>query len=393
MVRPNSCRVFGEIRHPQGEYLDRVAPRRRRGPAAAQRRRDGGAPRRARSNPLVLQPKSKLPSTACASRTACSGTCPMQIELPPLGPRLTTITKPLVDATLDDVALAILDLHAQVDTDRGPALRPEAAARPGARRRCAWRHPDRRPAAAAREVLLMAAPVHRRPADHHRRSAPGRAARHQGRADRHRRHRQDQPAVDPGRGEDAVPQPRGRRARGPGLARRRGPDPRLGAGARPRLLDRRCRTPPCGRTSPTARSTSAASATASAIRRCSSKYETIFVELDHRRLAAVPAMVQGPAAGDLGPQRQVRPARRLRAARPGDDRLADPPAAHARQERLAGGHPRQAAGRLQPALLHAAGRGLQDRARAAGHRRRGRHDGRAQGRGRPASTAPSSARP
>jgi hypothetical protein len=39
---------------------------------------------------------------------------PDAIELPPLGPRRTTITKPLPEATLDDVSLAILDLHAQV---------------------------------------------------------------------------------------------------------------------------------------------------------------------------------------------------------------------------------------------------------------------------------------
>jgi hypothetical protein len=39
---------------------------------------------------------------------------PDAIELPPLGPRRTTVTKPLGEATLDDVALAILDLHAQI---------------------------------------------------------------------------------------------------------------------------------------------------------------------------------------------------------------------------------------------------------------------------------------
>jgi hypothetical protein len=39
---------------------------------------------------------------------------PDTIELPPLGPRRTTVTKPLPEATLDDVALAILGLHAQV---------------------------------------------------------------------------------------------------------------------------------------------------------------------------------------------------------------------------------------------------------------------------------------
>lgn len=39
---------------------------------------------------------------------------PDAIELPPLGPRRTTVTKPLLEATLDDVSLAILDLHARV---------------------------------------------------------------------------------------------------------------------------------------------------------------------------------------------------------------------------------------------------------------------------------------
>ena len=36
------------------------------------------------------------------------------IELPPVGPRRTRITKALVAAALDDVALAILDLREQV---------------------------------------------------------------------------------------------------------------------------------------------------------------------------------------------------------------------------------------------------------------------------------------
>jgi hypothetical protein len=39
---------------------------------------------------------------------------PEDIELPPVGPRRTRTTKALVATTLDDVALAILDLRAQV---------------------------------------------------------------------------------------------------------------------------------------------------------------------------------------------------------------------------------------------------------------------------------------
>jgi len=39
---------------------------------------------------------------------------PEDLELPPLGPRRTRITKSLVAASLDDVALAILDLREHV---------------------------------------------------------------------------------------------------------------------------------------------------------------------------------------------------------------------------------------------------------------------------------------
>jgi hypothetical protein len=39
---------------------------------------------------------------------------PDAVELPPIGPRRTTVTKALPEATLDDLALAILGLHAQV---------------------------------------------------------------------------------------------------------------------------------------------------------------------------------------------------------------------------------------------------------------------------------------
>ena len=106
------------------------------------------------------------------------------------------------------------------------------------------------------------------------------------------------------------------------------------------------------------------------------RYETIFVDSITVAVAHLPAVVQGPAAGDLGPERQAGPARRLRAARPGDDRLADPSPAHAAQEHLAGRPPRPAARRLQQALLRHAGRGLEDRPRAARDRRRGDHAGR-----------------
>ena len=49
---------------------------------------------------------------------------PDAIELPPIGPRRTTVTKPLPEATLDDVALAILDLHAQVRQGRAIGSTP-----------------------------------------------------------------------------------------------------------------------------------------------------------------------------------------------------------------------------------------------------------------------------
>ncbi len=196
--------------------------------------------------------------------------------------------------------------------------------------------------------------------------------RHQRRAHRHLRHRQDQPALDARRRTHAVPEPRGRRARGAGLARRRGPHPRLGTRPRSRLLDRR---PEPGDARRPAVRPARLRAGLGRLRRClaSRQVRDDLRRLDLGRLPHLPAVVQGPAAGDVGPQRQAGPARHLRAARPGDDRLADPSPAHAAQEHLAGRPARQAARRLRQAVLRDADRGLEDRPRAARHRRRGHH--------------------
>ena len=105
----------------------------------------------------------------------------------------------------------------------------------------------------------------------------------------------------------------------------------------------------------------------------------------HRRRAALLPVVPRPARGLLRQDRQAGHPRRLRPARPRDDRLADPSAARARQERL------MFVGILDEKLddfnrkvFVAADRRQQDRPRTARHRRSGHHHGRAS-RTRPAS--------
>ena len=84
--------------------------------------------------------------------------------------------------------------------------------------------------------------------------------------------------------------------------------------------------------------------------------------LDHRCRTPVLPVVQGAARGDLRENRQAGHQRHLRTARPRDDRLADPAAAHAEQERLVRRDPRREVRRLQPPLLRAADRRRQDSA-------------------------------
>ena len=172
---------------------------------------------------------------------------------------------------------------------------------------------------------------------------------------------------------NAFPEPRGGRARGAGLARRRGPHPRLGASPAISPAGSAAPNPAMRDDQPYGQERLRAGLRRlRRLPRCSTSTRRSSSTVDLRRLAHLPAVVQGPAAGDLRPQRQAGSARRLRAARPGDDRLADPSAAHAAQEHLAGRPARPAARRLRQAVLRHADRGLEDRPRAARHRRRGR---------------------
>ena len=138
----------------------------------------------------------------------------------------------------------------------------------------------------------------------------------------------------------------GRRSRGRGLGRRHDPPAHLAGMPRLRGVHRRAEPGAARRPALSARPTSMPSARASA----TGGPRPVRHRL--RRLASPsPAgsacSGAGPAPGLLREDRQARQPRRLRAAGPGDDRLAHPSAAHPRQERLVRRHPRREAGRLQ----------------------------------------------
>ena len=129
----------------------------------------------------------------------------------------------------------------------------------------------------------------------------------------------------------ALHRPRGRRSRDRGLGGRHASARAPGRSAATSRSSSAGRTRRCATTSPTARRTSTRSARSFGDPAVLDTLRHDLHRLDHRRRAALLPVVQGPARGHLGEDRQARHARRLRAARPRDDRLADPPAAHARR--------------------------------------------------------------
>ena len=143
-------------------------------------------------------------------------------------------------------------------------------------------------------------------------------------------HRQDQPALDAQRLDHALLRPRGRRSRDRGLAGRHDPAAHLERVPRLRRLHRRAE-PGAARRS--ALQPGALRRGLRAVRRSrgARPLRHRLHRLDHRGRPALLPVVQGPARGVLGEDRQAGRARRLRAARPRDDRLADPPAAHPRR--------------------------------------------------------------
>ena len=144
------------------------------------------------------------------------------------------------------------------------------------------------------------------------------------------RHRQDQPALDAERLDHALPRSRGRGSGGRGAGDRHAPAPHLEGMPRLRGVHRRAEP---GAARGPALQPGAFRRGLRALRRSGGDREVRdrLHRLDHRGRAALLPVVPGPARGVLGEDRQARHPRRLRAAWPRDDRLADPPAAHARQ--------------------------------------------------------------
>jgi hypothetical protein len=114
-----------------------------------------------------------------------------------------------------------------------------------------------------------------------------------------------------------------------GWARRQHPAADLDGMPGLRGVHRRARTRRCATSRLIARRTTRLSATASAIRPHSTRYDTIFVDSITVAGRLCFQWAKGQPEALFREDRQAGRARRLRAARPRDDRLADPPPAHA----------------------------------------------------------------